>query len=586
MNTEKKTGERVGITLALLACVLFSAFLIWLQQKQETDRERLTEQIQDRQQEEQIKSGQTEPLQIRTRLQEQAEGNQPVFSLPGGFYPEEITVEITAEEGSRIYYTTDGTVPDETQGILYEAPVEVTNVCGEPNVYAAISSVSAYQDYAPLAEVDKAFVLQAVAIDDRGEKSQVTCASYFIAMEAKGTYRELPVLSLTTDPAGLFDYFTGNYVTGVDYENALAADDLRFDSANYYRGGEIAAHLEYFEVDRYLTYAGDVTLSLRKDGNLDYGQKSFLLSEAVPAPGEASELQELFRDGAVLLYGGGTDYATKTRQILEETLLRKLGVDVTPAERQGCVVFVDGEFWGLYLMSADRTPQTFAAKGGVPAEEIQIAQGSYPSQIDPGLQELYRLVTETDAGRPGMYERIQAQMDVDSYLDYYCANLYFGNPQFDSFSTMIWRTQGAEGNAGKWHWEFSDATDTLGRNRLSSYSLNTCLCPGVAQDLFFGGLLKNPEFREAFLSRMQKYAEELTEDAARECLEPLTEHYRAAVTATAERYGLRQTEEGYLADGEKILEYFAKRGEYILRYTEEFATTGNRPEAAAQTVEE
>ena len=35
MDTEKKTGERIGITLALLACVGFSAFLIWLQQKQE-----------------------------------------------------------------------------------------------------------------------------------------------------------------------------------------------------------------------------------------------------------------------------------------------------------------------------------------------------------------------------------------------------------------------------------------------------------------------------------------------------------------------------------------------------------------------
>ena len=585
MNTEKKTGERVGITLALLACVLFSAFLIWLQQKQEADRQRLTEQIQDRQQEEQTESGRTEPLQIRTRLQEQESGKQPVFSLPGGFYPEEITVEITAEEGSRIYYTTDGTTPDETQGILYEAPVEVTNVCGEPNVYSAISSVSAYQDYAPLAGVDKAFVLQAIAIDDRGEKSQVTCASYFIAMETKGTYRELPVLSLTTDPAGLFDYFTGNYVTGVDYENALAADDLRFDSANYYRGGEIPAHLEYFEADRYLTYARDVTLSLRKDGNLDYGQKSFLLSEADPAPGEACELQELFRDGTILLYGGGTDYATKTRQILEELLLRRMGVDVTPAERQGCVVFVDGEFWGLYLMSANRTPQTFAAKGGVSEEEIQIAQSTYPSQIDPGLQELYRLVTETDAGRPGTYERILAEMDLDSYLDYYCANLYFGNPQFDSFSTTIWRTQKEGEAAGKWHWEFSDATDTLGRNRLSSYSLNTYLCPGVAQDPFFGGLLKSPEFREAFQARMQEYAEQLTALAARECLEPLLEKYRTAVTATAERYGLRQTEEGYLADGETILEYFEKRGEYLLRYTQEAIAEGGQPETAEQPAE-
>lgn len=66
----------------------------------------------------------------------------------------------------------------------------------------------------------------------------------------------------------------------------LAADDLRFDSANYYRGGEMNAHVEYFEADRYLTYEGEVILSLRKDGNLDYGQKSFLMTGAGSGAGE------------------------------------------------------------------------------------------------------------------------------------------------------------------------------------------------------------------------------------------------------------------------------------------------------------
>ena len=58
MDTEKKTGERIGITLALLACVGFSAFLIWLQQKQENDRQQLTQQAQDSgQREEQTEAG-------------------------------------------------------------------------------------------------------------------------------------------------------------------------------------------------------------------------------------------------------------------------------------------------------------------------------------------------------------------------------------------------------------------------------------------------------------------------------------------------------------------------------------------------
>ena len=571
MNTGKKTGERILITLALLSCIGFSVFLIWLQRRQE-DREQISEQ-QNGQQEEQTHGSGDETVQIRTRLNRQKgenrEESQPVFSLPGGFYPEEITVEITAPEGSRIYYTTDGTVPGKDNGTLYEGPVEVTNVCGSPNVYSAVSTVSAYQNYAPLTTVDKAVVLQAVAVGAGGVQSAVTCASYFIAMEGKAVYRDLPVLSLTTDPVGLFDYFEGNYVTGVDYENALAADELRFDSANYYRGGTVPAHIEYFEADRYLTYEGDVTLTLRKDGNLDYGQKSFLLAGADPAAWEACGLYPYFRDGTLLLYGGGTDHAMKSRQCLEEKLLLGGAACVTPEEMQGCMVFVDGEFWGLYLMRKEICEESFAGVLHCPVEEIRMVENAYPSQIAPEYGELYRLVTEQDAASEEIYRRILEQMDLDSYLKYYCANLYFGNPQFDSFSTTLWCRTDGEGDTGKWHWEFTDATDTLGRNSLSNYSVNTYLCPGVSGDLFFQGLLKNPEFQESFREQMHTYAEEWTRERVAEILTPMQETYRVAVTSTAERYGIRQTEEGYLSDGETVLTYFDRRGDYILRYTQE-----------------
>ena len=88
MDTEKKTGERIGITLALLACVGFSAFLIWLQQSQENDRQQLTQQVQDSgQREEQTEgSGQIE----ESCYPEQNRGSAGIFPagrvLSGGYY--------------------------------------------------------------------------------------------------------------------------------------------------------------------------------------------------------------------------------------------------------------------------------------------------------------------------------------------------------------------------------------------------------------------------------------------------------------------------------------------------------------------
>lgn len=48
----------------------------------------------------------------------------PVFAPPGGEYGYYLSVELLAEEGEKIYYTTDGTVPDESD-ILYESLIEL-----------------------------------------------------------------------------------------------------------------------------------------------------------------------------------------------------------------------------------------------------------------------------------------------------------------------------------------------------------------------------------------------------------------------------------------------------------------------------
>ena len=84
MDTEKKTGERIGITLALLACVGFSAFLIWLQQSQENDRQQLTQQVQDSGQREEQTEGSGQ-IEIRSVLPGAKQGISRYFPCREGF---------------------------------------------------------------------------------------------------------------------------------------------------------------------------------------------------------------------------------------------------------------------------------------------------------------------------------------------------------------------------------------------------------------------------------------------------------------------------------------------------------------------
>lgn len=55
--------------------------------------------------------------------------NTPVFDKKSGKYIDEITVTITADSGSEIYYTLDGSYPSKEKGLLYTEPVKIVDDC-------------------------------------------------------------------------------------------------------------------------------------------------------------------------------------------------------------------------------------------------------------------------------------------------------------------------------------------------------------------------------------------------------------------------------------------------------------------------
>ena len=57
------------------------------------------------------------------------------FSRESGFYEEPFTLEMTAPFGTEIYYTLDGSWPDEN-AILYTTPIYIDDATPHPNVYS------------------------------------------------------------------------------------------------------------------------------------------------------------------------------------------------------------------------------------------------------------------------------------------------------------------------------------------------------------------------------------------------------------------------------------------------------------------
>lgn len=113
----------------------------------------------------------------------------PEFSVEGGDYNDDVTVELSAPEGCTIYYTLDGTSPVE-RGKHYKEPIELDNA----------------RDY----------TVSAVCRDERGIFGQIASEEYKITYEAPdsaavtpaaGTYAEAIPITIQV-PEGCRVYYT------------------------------------------------------------------------------------------------------------------------------------------------------------------------------------------------------------------------------------------------------------------------------------------------------------------------------------------------------------------------------------------
>ena len=65
----------------------------------------------------------------------------PVFSRPSGFYEEPFELTVSSERGLSVYYTLDGSLPDETDS-LYTGSLTISDRSQEPNVLSARTDIS------------------------------------------------------------------------------------------------------------------------------------------------------------------------------------------------------------------------------------------------------------------------------------------------------------------------------------------------------------------------------------------------------------------------------------------------------------
>lgn len=415
-----------------------------------------------------------------------------VFSAESGFYDEPFRLEITAGGDEDIYYTLDGSDPVVGTN-LYQGPIEVKDASDQENVYAARTDLSPTRNYTPPFKVDKATIVRAVSHDrEKGVVSRIVSKVYFVGYGQREEYLELPVLSLVTDPSNLFDRESGIYGNGVALEQYKAdggvedgkllesfvdADgDTRqlYMASNAFNDGkewEREAALTCFDKNHEYSFtqnvgiriAGQSTRSRIQKSLRIYGRSIYDQTEVFP--------YEFFPGcsySTIKLRNGGNNNETV---MITDAFLEKMaeGRNVSIQDSTPCVLFLNGEYWGIYNIRERYGEEYLSNHFGVNEDNVWIIDSEAAKAGGGEAWEAYdsmlNLVMECDLAYDDVYEMLDGFIDMQSLIDYCCINLYVNNRDIAlGTNTALWRTAEPEESVYgdcRWRWMLYDMDISL-----------------------------------------------------------------------------------------------------------------------------
>ncbi len=515
----------------------------------------------------------------------------PTFSVPSGYYDGPFILSMDGGNNP-VYYTVDGSSPY-TFGMKFEEPVPVFDRSDTDNYYSTLGPVSLVDDpYIPAEPVSKATVIRAVTKSDDGTFSKEASAVYFVGDNIRSICEGTYTLSIVSDPQGLFSGKRGIYVTGnvwdMNKDRFTDEDmDLHEVPANYNmrgRGWRRDARLTLFDENGSCLYDEDGLINIRGGYSRSLIQKGFNLKPAHNGQKIFDGLFDNTGDIIALRTGSETDaFSTNFRDSLNNRIAENL--DIASQKSYCCQVYLDGEYWGCYNLQEHMDETFVEARYSVPAENVNLikfnGKPEAVSELEKDLvqyNEVKEYVDGHDLGDEESYAEFCDMVDIDSLIDYYCSQLFFGNSDGYIYNNAMWRarkTGSGKYEDGKWRFLLFDLDNTDGYAS-SNGSEEAAVDPFVdmtwiESDQFFPHLEHNRSFRQKLRNRMDEL---LSGDFSYANISPILDKYEAEYTnamvlSIRRFYDPNFTAQQYAANVQVVRDFFRERGSYISKYMQE-----------------
>lgn len=395
----------------------------------------------------------------------------PIFSQPGGFYEDTVSLQISSSSGTTVHYTLDGSDPT-TDSPLYSGSLTLMDPSSHSDRYASRTDITEEDSgyLPPDSPVDKAVVLRAVAFDAAGNSSNITTATYFIDFDQKDGYENAAVLSLVTDPDNLFSSETGIYVRGALYDDAMEAGLIYnglpwtylTEYTNYYLEGaeaERPVYIQFFNASREETLAQDCGIRIRGNESRHFPQKSFSLYAR--SRYGSSSFSPVFFDTGISYPNLILNSGRQLKKIFFFSLVEDR--DTAIQQYTPCQVFLNGEYWGMYYLMEKYSSEYLAGHYDVaPDNTLLVKDTRYVENGSPQdiarYKELRTFLAEQNLADPDVYQELLTKMDMQSFIDWMCTNIYIANTDTKPLggNVLTWQTLTPENDAegdGRFRWE-------------------------------------------------------------------------------------------------------------------------------------
>jgi len=344
---------------------------------------------------------------------------RPTFSQPAGYYGGGINLVLSsAEVGAAIYYSLDGSEPNNTD-MLYTVPLNLATTT----------------------------VVRAVAYSGNAGvlRSFVSTATYFFGADQHGIY----VCSVSGDQVG---------------NGAWNGDEI--------------CHLELFAPGG--TFIAGATGDSNEHGNDSnaYGQRGFdyiardamgydneIVHPVFTTSDRPSFERLIFKAAANDNYPFSGGAHIRDAYVHELSILGNLKLDERKTAQ--CIVYLNGQYWGVYEMrekvdDIDFTDYYFDQPEGF-VDFLKTWGGTW-TEYGNGTDwyTLVNFITTNDMTVQANYDYVLTQYNTHSLIDYFILNGYTVCTDWLNWNTAWWRGRHPDGDARRWRYALWDSDATFG----------------------------------------------------------------------------------------------------------------------------